>query len=421
MNDYTLHGLAPNHVAEAANAEHLAELLRDAHARRLALVPWGGGTRQHVGRRPARYDLALSTRRLNQIVDYQPAERLITVEAGMTLGAVQAQLAHHGQWLPWDPAQPERATIGGLLASGATGALRLSHGSPRDWTLGMRVALGDGRLVRSSRHQVQNSAGFDTHRVHIGALGTLGVITEVTFRVAVLPERRQSLLAAFTNPHLPARAIDQLRDAPLQPLALVVLNQRAEQCITALHAFLRNQPAHIVVLARFAGASGAVKHQLREAVRRCVEIGARTVELHEEDDQALWNELAGALAPHADGSLLLKARAPSNAFGTVAGLLERTARQHGWDAAQIGIAGVGLIYSRWATAGARPETVAMTLAGLRAELALLNGYAVVEEAPPALAGNLDVWGPPPEGIELMRSLRARWDPAGILNPGRYVV
>jgi glycolate oxidase FAD binding subunit len=419
--EYRLYGLEPEGVLSPTSPAELAELLRQASADRCTVVPWGAGTRQHIGGPPARYDRSLSMLALDRIIDYSPADLVVTAEAGVTLGALQAELARHGQWLPWDPPLPERATIGGLLASGASGPLRLGYGPPRDWTLGMSVALTDGRLVKSGGRVVKNVAGYDTHKLHIGALGTLGVIATATFKVAPLPEHRQTLLAAFTNPHLPAQAVEQLRASPLQPIALVALNQRAALAAPPLHAFLDGQPAHILVAARFAGTEGAVRRQIREAARRCVEVGARTVELREEDDGPLWSAVAHTLAPAADGSLLLRAGAPSDKLATMAALLERAARRNGWQPAQLGISGVGLLFSRWATAGADRAAMAAAVAELRTELAGLGGYAVIEEAPAALAGAIDHWGPAPPGLDLMRALRTSWDPAGILNPGRYLV
>lgn len=419
MDTYTLAGLSPRSVAAPTTAEALAELLRDASERGLAVVPWGCGTRQHIGDGPARYDLALATEGLNRIVAYHPADLVITVEAGATLGSVQAELARHGQWLPWDPPLPEQASIGGLLASGASGALRLGFGAPRDWTLGMRVALGDGRLVKSGGRVVKNVAGYDTHKLHIGALGTLGVIVEATFKVQPLPERRRTLLAAFTSTGLPERAMGELRAAPLQPIALVAINQAAEETIPALRPFLAGQPRHIVVAARFAGTAGAVGRQIREAARRCIEVGARTVELREEDDTPLWAAIADRTAATRDGSLLLRAALPSGEFTPLAGLAERIAVRHGWRPAQHAIAGPGLLFSRWPTGGGAPEQLAAALAELRAGAAAQGGYVVVEEAP--AGADLDRWGPAPEGAAIMRALRSTWDPAGGLNPGRYML
>lgn len=417
MDTYVLHDLAPHTVAAPGSAEELAATLRAASHEGLAVVPWGYGTRQHLAAAPSRYDLALSTRSLSRIVAYEPADLVLTVEAGATLGAVQAELAAHGQWLPWDPPLPARASIGGLLASGAAGPLRLGFGHPRDWTLGMRVALGDGRLVKSGGRVVKNVAGYDTHKLQIGAFGTLGVILEATFKVQPLPEHRRTLLASYTEQHLPEQAIEQLRAAPLQPIAMAALNSAAGRATPALHTFLEGQPAHFVVAAHYVGTAAAVGRQIREAARRCLEVGAHTIELRDGDDGPLWAAIADLTAPRGDGSLLLRAAAPSGAFTPLAALVERTARRQGWRPAQLVLAGPGLLYSRWPAA--EPAAWGSALAEVRAGVAALGGYAVVEEAPPA--AGLDRWGPAPEGAALMRALRAAWDPAGVLNPGRYVV
>jgi len=419
MSDFAVHFRAPARVVAPASAEELADYLREAAAKGEAVVPWGGGTRQHIGRAPARYDVALSTARLDRVIDHTPADLTITVEAGARLADVQAVLADHGQWLPWDAPLPAAASVGGLLASGGAGPLRLGYGAPRDWVLGMRVALGDGRLVRSGARVVKSVAGYDSHKLHIGALGTLGVIAEVTFKVAPLPARRHTLLAAFTDPRAPARAAEGLRAAPLQPIALAALNDTAEEAIPVLGAFLAGQPAHIVLAARFAGAPAAVSRQIREATRRCVDAGARTIELSEADDSPLWAAIADFPAPA--GGVLVRAGTPPSALADLARLLELASRRRGWTAARLALPGVGLGYSRWPGPAHDGAAVAAAIAELRAALSAIGGYAVVEQAPPVLADVLDIWGPPPDGATLMRTLRASWDPAGILNPGRYAV
>lgn len=420
MTNYALDNLTPTNVVAPSSVAELAEALREACEQQQAVVPWGGGTRQHTGCPPTRYDLALVTTGLDRIVTYAPADLVVTVEAGITLGALQAELARHGQWLPWDPPLRARATLGGLLASGASGPLRLGYGAPRDWLLGMQVAGGDGRLVKSGGRVVKNVAGYDLHKLHLGAFGTLGVIAEATLKVAPLPEHRQTVLASFLDPRLPGQALAQLRAVPLQPIALIAMSPLAEQGVSALHSFLEGQPNHIVVAARFAGTAGAVARQIREAARRCIEVGARTVELREEDDQPLWAGIADVSAPASDGSLLLRVGVPSNALDGAASLMERVPHAHGWASARIVLAGVGLGYARWQIGAAPLAAVAAALAEVRAKLLALGGYAVVEEAPATFA-MLDRWGPPPSGAALMRQLRARWDPAGILNPGRFVV
>jgi FAD/FMN-containing dehydrogenase len=226
-------------------------------------------------------------------------------------------------------------------------------------------------------------------------------------------------LAAFTDGYLIEQAIAALRAAPLQPIAIVVLNRPAEATLPALHSFLIGQPSHLVVVAHYVGTAAAVSRQIREATQRCIEVGARTIELREADDDALWAAIANFTAPVGDGSIYLRAAAPGGALTPVAALIEQTAMAHGWQPQQLGIAGPGLLFSRWPVAGVSPVAVAETLAEVRAGMDALGGYVVVEEAPAAL--RLDRWGPEPEGAAIMRTLRASWDPVGILNPGRYAM
>jgi glycolate oxidase FAD binding subunit len=422
MMDFTLYNQTPARVSAPTSAEELADCLREASAAGSAVVPWGGGTRQLLGGPPARYDVALSMAGLPRVIEYTPADMVISVEAGATLGQVQDVLSAHGQWLPWDPPLPRQAMIGGLLASGAGGPLRLGYGSPRDWTLGLRVALGDGRLVRSGSRVVKNVAGYDAHKLHIGALGTLGVIAEATFKVAPIPLRRQTLLAAFTSPTAPLEAISQLRQPPFQPISMVILNAVAEATIPALHPFLPDRSAYLVVAVRFAGTPGAVARQIRAAVAQCVDLGAHAIELNEADDVPIWEAIADFTRPM--GDLLLRVGAPIGQQRELIRLSEMTTRARGWATARMLISGVGLAFARWPIVGVSPEALAVALAELRARLATIGGYAVIEALPDAPGTNrdtLDIWGPSPESLALMRSLRAAWDPAGILNPGRYLV
>jgi glycolate oxidase FAD binding subunit len=421
MTSFTLYNQTPARVVAPATAEDLADCLREFSAAGRAVVPWGGGTRQGLGGPPARYDIALRMAGLTRVVEYTPADLVISVEAGATLGPLRHLLAEHGQWLPWDPPLLDRASVGGLLASGASGPLRLGYGAPRDWTLGMRVALGDGRLVKSGSRVVKNVAGYDAHKLHIGALGTLGVIVETTFKVAPLPPQRRTLLASFISPQAALDAVARLRSPPLQPISMVMLNDVAARPIPELHSFIDAQPRHLLVAVRFAGSSAAVSRQVRVAVSYCVEVGARSIELSEADDGPLWGAIAEVNRPQ--GDLLLRVGAPVGRMAEMTGLLERAACSRGWAAARMVVAGVGLAYSRWPVSAPAGE-LAAALAELRAGLAPIGGYAVVEDLPDAPGMDpyaLDIWGPPPEGLALMRALRAAWDPAGILNPGRYLV
>jgi glycolate oxidase FAD binding subunit len=400
-------------------ADALAECLREASARGQAIIPWGAGTLQHLGNRPPDAAVIVRTTALDRVTDYTPADLTITVEAGATLGAIQALLGRQGQWLPWQPAVPDTATLGGLLAAGASGPLRLGYGTPRDWVLGMRVALGDGRLVKSGSKVVKNVAGYDLHKLHIGALGTLGVIVEATFKIAPLPERSGSLVLVCPQRVAALTLAEQLRTPPLAPVSLSLV----EQSTGALASALPGDPAHPRLVVRFDGVAAAVERQLHAAVALAERGNALPIWLSEQQGQAIWQALVSFPAPPSAATgapyMLLRAGAPASELLTTLTALERHAPPADTPAQLVGYAGVGLAYARWPLPAAAPvTTITAALAALRATLAQHGGYVVVEAAPAALRQHLDVWGTP-ETLALMRALKAQWDPRGVLNAGRY--
>jgi glycolate oxidase FAD binding subunit len=413
MKEIHLNPPNPLPIPTPQSADDLADALREASGCGQMIVPWGAGTLQHLGQAPPPTAQPLATTGLNRILEYNPADLTITVEAGATLGAIQAALRQHGQWLPWDPPAPEHATIGGLLAAAASGPLRLGYGTPRDWTLGLRVALGDGRLVKSGGKVVKNVAGYDTHKLHIGALGTLGVIVEATLKVVPLPERIASLVFACTSLADACTLAERLRERPLSPMSLVA-NTTAQELLPGVQVFLAM---------RFAGVAAAVERQVQVALAIARSSGAALAELSATQHHALWRALAGLADPalegdHSNNALIIRAGAPVAMLPRVLEALERHVPPAA--ATQLaGYAGVGVAYARWYLADASVARVGAALAMLRAALTPLGGYAVVEAAPPELRAQLDLWGPAPPTLALMRGLKAQWDPQAILNRGRY--
>ena len=229
--------------------EELAAALAQASAAARPVVPFGAGCHQHLVAPPPPDALRLDTTALDRVLEHVPADLTLTVQAGARLGQVQSMLANHGQWLPWDPPGGAAATIGGLLACGLAGPLRQAHGTPRDWVLGARIALADGTLVKSGGKVVKNVAGYDLHKLHIGAYGTLGVIVEVTFKLAPQPAAWRTLLAESADLAGALELAARLATPPLAPTSVVVCGGGA----------------HYRVVVRFSGVPAAVARQGRHA------------------------------------------------------------------------------------------------------------------------------------------------------------
>src|SRR5216684_136118 len=215
-------GVQPKLVIEPGTESELAEVLRLSNEAGLAVIPRGGGTKLGWGNPPARADLILSTARLTEIIEHAWADLTVSVEAGCTIQRLQETLAQHGQRLALDPLWPEKATVGGVLSTNDSGALRLRFGALRDLIIGATIALPDGTLARSGGKVVKNVAGYDLPKLVTGAFGTLGVITRAVFRLHPLPRTAKTF--SFKTESFPAlqQSILAIQDSQLAHTALQI-------------------------------------------------------------------------------------------------------------------------------------------------------------------------------------------------------
>ena len=186
-------GVVPENIAEPCSASELASALKISSEAGLSAIPRGSGSKIGWGNRPKAANLVVSTGRLNQVLEHAWGDMTATVEAGCVFSDLQHTLARHGQRLALDPLWPERATIGGILATNDSGALRARFGSLRDLIIGINLALPDGTLAKSGGKVVKNVAGYDLAKLATGSLGTLGVITQAIFRLHPVPAHARSV------------------------------------------------------------------------------------------------------------------------------------------------------------------------------------------------------------------------------------
>jgi glycolate oxidase FAD binding subunit len=356
-------------VEKPATAEELARRLGEAAASGAAVIPVGGGRSSRMGAAPQRRDVELHTTRLDRVLEHSQADMVVSVEAGITLEALQAELGKAGQFLPLDPFNSPGHTIGGLLATGWTGPLRLRYGSPRDFLIGIRVALPDGRLASAGGRVVKNVSGYDLMKLHFGALGTLGVIVAASFKVfpralhdITVETRRESIDQAWSES-------DRALRMPLPPAALEMFSDGR-------------------VLARFLGSPDAVERMVRE-------LGWTKAE------PSVWAEHSRR-APDRWARITV----PRHEMRTIIGSLPHGAE---WWASP----GVGAIH--WSAAD--PQSAR----DVRARAEAARGSLVIMAAPAEFTNEVGAWGTTPSTVELMRRLRKAFDPNGTLNPGRFVV
>ena len=224
VDGYSVDGLAPSLIVRPSDIHQLSRAMAVAAERRLAVAPRGGGTRMEVGNPPERLDAVVEVSRLDDVIEHNPADLTVTTQTGITVSSLRRVLEKEGQLLAIDPPLPDRATIGGTLASGADGPLRWHYGHPRDSVIGMRVVQADGTITKSGGQVVKNVSGYDMSRLHVGGLGTLGVIAEVSFKLTPLPQRQATLLGGFESVEAALDAGLGIFHSQVMPLALTVFD-----------------------------------------------------------------------------------------------------------------------------------------------------------------------------------------------------
>lgn len=403
LEAYAVDGVAPSIKVVPHDAAEIGEVLKIAGTVGAAVVPWGGGTSMRLGNAPHRVDIVLSLDRLNAFIEHDDANLTATVQAGTRLASLQQLLARRTQFLALDPPRPAQATVGGVVAANLNGPRRMLYGGVRDQVIGMKVVLAGGEQVKAGGKVVKNVAGYDMCKLFTGSLGTLGVITEITFRMAPVPERSATVLASGTV----ARAremTERLRTSMLLPAAVTVLNAHAASTLTT-----GPDRENAVLGVWIEGFSEAVERHLTDLRAMANEAGMHAVVLEGTAHEDLWARVRD-FGSGASGTLF-RLTVP---LAAVAGAM---AMIDGWSPVpQIIVhAGTGTI---WILADS--EDAPAWVPRLSALAATSGGHAIIAAAPPRVKEGIDVWGAPPPGLPIMREIKRQFDPAGILNPGRFV-
>src|SRR6266581_3455329 len=387
-------GVHPKLVVDPGTEKELAEVLRLSNEAGLAVIPRGGGTKLGWGNPPSRADLILSTARLGEIIEHAWADLTVTVQAGCTIQRLQETLAQHGQRLALDPLWPEKATVGGVLSTNDSGALRLRFGALRDLIIGVTIALPDGTLASSGGKVVKNVAGYDLPKLVTGALGTLGVITRAVFRLHPLPRNTRSFSAATANAEEAQRFVLAVQDSKLA------------------HTFLQSHfsddasPVSDILFESTELGLVAQEAQLRNlAAPASVSEASRSTWTAREE---LWNFSDPACTAMAKITIL-----PAN-LARMIELFERIANasQLRWRVLMYAT-GLG-----WLRLEGKAGALRGTLQALRGELEDQQGSLVALHRPEKMPA-FDAWGSAGDAQSLMKAVKQQLDPKSTLSPGRF--
>ena len=391
-----------------ASSEQTSEVIQFAAREGLKVIPGGARTFVDSGNLMTQADLVVSTRNMTRLLKHEPADLVATAEAGMTLRDFQNQLAQAGQWLPIDPPDDGSITLGGAVATGLNGPQSFGYGPLRSFVIGMRAVLADGRRIKAGGNVVKNVAGYDLCKLFTGSFGTLGVITQLTFKLRPLPSDTRTIVA--TGPRDSLLTTGRSIASNSFPVAVELISSN-------LAADLVTQSTNeCVLLIKFAGSSRAVVTQTAQALKVLRDQGWQCSTL--DDDESIWQRLAASsLKTENDLGWVARLRASEvSAFlNEVCALDEASHPAAQW---QTGL-GDGRVRVL-AKCPTYHQQAARALERLRQKAENLGGSLVVEKAPADFKREFDSWGSFGSTTELMKRIKQELDPENLLSPGRLI-
>ena len=415
---YGIPGASAEVAVSPGDVPELGELLAESNSLGLAVAPIGGGTRTELGNVISRLDVVADLTRLNAVIEHNPADLTCTVQAGIRVSELRRALSRQGQFLAMDPPLPDRATVGGTLATAAGGPMKPQFGNLRDVVIGMKVVQADGKTVKSGGQVVKNVSGYDMARLHVGGLGTLGVIVEVSFKLAPLPAAETTLVAGFGSHGRAVEAGLGIMHSGMTPLALTSFDEMAN----ATSGLLPPSQGHLAI--RLGGRPRTLKRMTDDSSSISRSAGAKSVEAL---DAATAASLWGGLADFGwdDGPTPAMAGRVSVLPTNVARLVESIKAEavfNGLRTAVLCHPGYGTVTVLWFAAerAVREDVARYTLVRARDICHTMGGRMFIDRCPIDVRRKIDVWDDVGDSLAVMRRLKSQFDPKSTLNPGRFV-
>lgn len=416
LHSFSIEGQVPLLAILPRTAEEISTALRIAHEHGVSITPSGANTLQSMGALPVAPLIVLSLSRMRRLLIHEPADLTCSAEAGLPLGALNDQIGEHNQMLPIDAPFPERATLGGLIATNTCGPRKQGYGSFRDCIIGIRVVHADGMISKSGGMVVKNVSGYDMAKLYTGSLGTLGVIVSANFKLWPVPQAQRTCLAHFESLQNAMDLSARLFESQHRPAAAVLLSPGASNRIElnpkthTLAIRCEGPPALLSRMERDIGAWAAPLKPLHFSA------------LGTEDTQSFWMraESASQTAELGDEEAVIKIASLPTRLLEIINSIENECNTFFMQSEFIAYSGLGIVIARIAARPPMPITFAHALCSAQERWISQFGNAVVLGCKPQWKRGLPLWGALPSGFPLMQSLKHHHDEKNILNRGRYV-
>lgn len=385
----------PQSVVEPANEQEIAAVVKVAARAGLHVIPRGGGSKIAWGNAPRSGELIVSIRRMSRVVEHAFGDMTATVEAGCNFELLQNILSAHGQRVALDPLWPDRATAGGILSVNDSGPLRLRFGSLRDLIIGITLVLPDGTVAKSGGKVVKNVAGYDLPKLATGSLGTLGIITQAIFRLHPTPRESRTLTFVSSDGKVASALMLAIQGSKLVP--------------TGLQLRTGDSPRYEIDV-RFEGTGVGCDSQCEQLLQ----MASGMTRIDTPND--IWNARESLWNGSSPAAVCKFTLLPTELEPYIEQLSMTAAQKKAnWRLVAQAV-GVGLLRVE----AGETEVLADLLRALRAGLEKRGGSLSIVSCPLQMKSKVDMWGSAGNALALMRSIKAQFDPAGMLNPGRFI-
>jgi glycolate oxidase FAD binding subunit len=394
----TVDGVVAGAVASPTSTAEVAAVVRAAADQGLTLVARGSGSKLGWGAPPSRVDVLVDLFGMDRVVEHSAGDLIVHTEAGLQLSALQKVLEPDRQRLAIDPVtgSGRTGTIGGLIATGASGPLRLASGGVRDLLIGITIVRADGKVAKAGGKVVKNVAGYDLGKLFTGSFGTLGIVTEAVFRLNPVPDAQRWVTVDVPDAAAAGQVVQQIIHSQVVPSA-VEIDRRPDG----------GGEVAVLLEGIVDGVDGRA-----QALIAALGAGTEREAAPEWWGAAPWTERDGAAS-----DVVLRLTTELAGLPQLLDALDAGTAGMSRPAAVRGSAGVGLLHA--SLPADDPAAVATAVAALRRQSSRWSGDVVVLDAPAAVKAALDVWGPV-RGLDLMRRVKDQFDPNARLAPGRFV-
>ena len=384
------------------NTTEIPQLMIDAQKENYKVLIQGEGTQTQLGGIIQSLDVTLSLKKLTKIIDYDIPNLTITVQSGIKLTVIQNELIKNNHFLPLDPIDRTNSTIGGIVATNASGPLRYCYGTCKDLILGMKFILPNGSHAKSGGKTMKDVAGYNLKSIFIGAMGTLGAITEITFRVFPIPMNSRTIEIPFDDLVLVETFLKHILNSNLHFSAIELLNTTAKQSITNNI----NHSSKYSLIIKMSGEQNFIDLNRDKLAQINPQINFQEID-------NFWPNYYSLpfFSSAADNDTVLKITAPISAVASVISLIENSIAH----AAVISHAGNGIIYVSFQFEDS--NELCSLISKLRRQI---NGHVTIYNIPAKLKPIIDIWDVPDENINLLKKIKNQFDPYQTIASGRFV-